>query len=515
MSKTKLVYQQHYVFTSLSTGFSAAMLLIVLVSLLGFIIFRGSTFFWPMTIYKVSYDAAPSSSIVKYEISPLNQQELTQNLSNRLQSQYLDANTPAPRVKIEKAEGVYQVVLLNGKVALGTLQNLSTPSSNTLGISSVESAQQKVSALLDRLNNLQLNRLAGIHEQLAAYDRSGVANNAPARIKILEEFNHWQKQVEQLNSHLIQYTLEFSDAQGFRFVIELKEVDKLFVPNEMSIFDKLGFMLSRITQFLSDAPKQSAQTGGVFPALFGTVLMVVLMALLVAPLGVMTAIYLHEYAPDNLLTSFIRIGISNMAGVPSVVYGVFGLGFFVYVVGGSIDALLFSDNLPSPTFGTPGLFWAALTMALLTLPVVIVSTEEGLRRVPSGLRAGAYALGATKFETVTRTIVPIASPGMITGLILAVARAAGEVAPLILVGAVKYAPTLPVDSEFPFLHLERQFMHLGVFIYDGAFHNQTNTQGSAMMFASCLLLLFIVFILNLFAIIVRSKLRQRYLKDNG
>jgi phosphate transport system permease protein len=240
--------------------------------------------------------------------------------------------------------------------------------------------------------------------------------------------------------------------------------------------------------------------------------MVLLMAVIVAPFGAMAAIYLHEYAPNNMTTSIIRICVSNMAGVPSVVYGVFGLGFFVYTLGGSIDTLLFSDALPSPTFGTPGLFWAALTMALLTLPVVIVSTEEGLRRVPEGLRAGSYALGATKIETIWKTVLPVASPGIMTGVILAIARAAGEVAPLILVGAVKFAPSLPVDAEFPFVHLERQFMHLGVFIYDGAFHNQTNTQGSSMMFASCMLLLLIVFILNLFAIIVRNRLRARYVR---
>jgi phosphate transport system permease protein len=236
------------------------------------------------------------------------------------------------------------------------------------------------------------------------------------------------------------------------------------------------------------------------------------MAVIVAPFGAMAAIYLHEYAPNNKVTSTIRICVSNMAGVPSVVYGVFGLGFFVYTLGGSIDSLFYADALPSPTFGTPGLFWAALTMALLTLPVVIVSTEEGLRRVPEGLRAGSYALGATKIETILKTVLPIASPGIMTGVILAIARAAGEVAPLILVGAVKFAPSLPVDGDFPFLHLERQFMHLGVFIYDGAFHNQTNTQGSSMMFASCMLLLVIVFVLNLFAIIVRKRLRDRYLR---
>ncbi len=264
--------------------------------------------------------------------------------------------------------------------------------------------------------------------------------------------------------------------------------------------------------FLSESPKQANTAGGVFPALFGTVLMIFIMTILVTPFGVMAAIYLNEYAPDNSMTAVIRICVSNMAGVPSIVYGVFGLGFFVYMVGGQIDELFFGDRLPAPTMGTPGVFWAALTMAILTLPVVIVATEEGLRRVPDRLKAGSYALGATKLETIWHTILPIASPGIMTGVILAIARAAGEVAPLMLVGAVKFAPNLPFDGEFPYLHLDRQFMHLGVLIYDGAFHSQTDMRSASMMFASCLLLLLVVFVLNILAVILRKRLRQRYLR---
>ena len=264
--------------------------------------------------------------------------------------------------------------------------------------------------------------------------------------------------------------------------------------------------------FLTDAPKQANTAGGVFPALFGTVLMIFVMTILVTPFGVLAAVYLHEYAPDNHLTSVIRICVSNMAGVPSIVYGVFGLGFFVYLVGGNIDELFFSDALPAPTMGTPGVFWASLTMAILTLPVVIVATEEGLRRVPEGLKSGSYALGATKFETIWHTVLPMASPGIMTGVILAIARAAGEVAPLMLVGAVKFAPNLPFDGEFPYLHLDRQFMHLGVLIYDGAFHSQTDVRSASLMFASCLLLLVVVFVLNVLAVILRRRLRKRYLR---
>ena len=149
-------------------------------------------------------------------------------------------------------------------------------------------------------------------------------------------------------------------------------------------------------------------------------------------------------------------------------------------------------------------------MALLTLPVVIVATEEGLSRVPNSLRMGSYALGATKYETIWRTVLPIASPSMMTGLILAIARAAGEVAPLMLVGAVRFAPDLPIDGTFPYLHLDRQFMHLGVLIYDGAFHSQTSAKGASMMFAACSLLLLVVLILNIVAVVLRTRLRERY-----
>ncbi len=177
---------------------------------------------------------------------------------------------------------------------------------------------------------------------------------------------------------------------------------------------------------------------------------------------------MHHKGP---FTRLVRIAVNNLAGVPSVVYGVFGLGFFVYFLGGSIDQLFFKESLPTPTFGTPGLLWASLTLAILTVPVVIVATEEGLSRVPRAIREGSLALGATKAETLWRTVLPMTASAMITGLILAVARAAGEVAPLMLVGVVKLAPSLPLDTNAPFLHLDRKFMHLGFHIYDVGFQS--------------------------------------------
>ena len=265
----------------------------------------------------------------------------------------------------------------------------------------------------------------------------------------------------------------------------------------------------RIWQFLSEGPRTANTGGGVWPAIFGTVLMVILMSVIVTPFGVLAAIYLNEIAHQNRLTRLVRIGVRNLAGVPSIVYGVFGLGVFVYGVGGSIDSWFFSDELPSPTFGTGGLLWASLTLALLTLPVVIVATEEGLARIPDAQREGAVALGATRLEMLTRVVLPMATPAMLTGMILAVARAAGEVAPLMLVGVAKLAPQMPVDGEFPYLHLERKFMHLGYHLFDTAFHGEDVQAAIPLVFATALLLVLIVLVLNLTAIFLRHYLRRQ------
>jgi phosphate transport system permease protein len=247
----------------------------------------------------------------------------------------------------------------------------------------------------------------------------------------------------------------------------------------------------------------------VFPAIFGTVLMVLLMSVFVTPFGVIAAIYLREYARQGPLTRTIRIAVNNLAGVPSVVYGVFGLGFFVYFLGGNLDRLFFPEALPAPTFGTPGLLWSSLTLALLTVPVVIVATEEGLARIPRSIREGSLALGATNAETLWRTVLPMATPAMMTGLILAVARAAGEVAPLMMVGVVKLAPSLPLDGNVPFLHLDRKFMHLGFHIYDVGFQSPNVDAARPMVFMTTLLLLVLVLFLNLFAITMRNRLKKR------
>jgi phosphate transport system permease protein len=292
--------------------------------------------------------------------------------------------------------------------------------------------------------------------------------------------------------------------------ISFEQILKITYNNKLSIFGRASVFIQQIGSFLVDDPREANTEGGVFPAIFGTVLMVLLMTVIVSPLGVVAAIYLHEYAGKNALTKLLRIAVINLAGVPSIVYGVFGLGFFVYMVGGSLDQLFYAETLPSPTFGTPGVMWSAITLAILTLPVVIVSTEEGLSRIPSAMRHGSLALGATKAETLWRIILPIASPAIMTGIILAIARAAGEVAPLMLVGVVKMAPNLPLDGNFPFLHLDRKFMHLGFHIYDVGFQSPNVEAARPLVFATAFLLVTIIVSLNMTAVTIRNRLREKY-----
>ncbi len=281
-------------------------------------------------------------------------------------------------------------------------------------------------------------------------------------------------------------------------------------PNTLSWWNKLTLYLARAWEFVAGQPRESNTEGGIFPAIFGTVMMVLLMSVVVTPLGVLAALYLREYAKQGPLVRMVRIAVNNLAGVPSIVFGVFGLGFFVYLVGGSIDQLFFPEALPTPTFGTGGILWASLTLALLTVPVVIVATEEGLAAVPRIVREGSLALGATKFETTWKVVVPAAAPGILTGMILAMARAAGEVAPLMIVGMVKLAPALPVDGYAPFIHLERKFMHLGFHIYDVGFQSPNIEATTPLVFATAFLLITVVTVMNLVAVAVRNRLRRKY-----
>ena len=309
------------------------------------------------------------------------------------------------------------------------------------------------------------------------------------------------------------WAVEFETASGGVAAVPLDAIVRAWQPNRLSLGGSLGVYFSRWGEFLADDPREANSAGGVFPAIWGTVTMTLIMAIFVAPFGVLAALYLREYAGRGPVTTAVRVAINNLAGVPSIVYGAFGLGFFCYVLGASIDEVFFKASLVAdgqPTFGTGGLLWASLTLALLTLPVVIVATEEALSAVPNSMREGSYACGAGKWQTIRRIVLPRALPGIMTGLILAMARGAGEVAPLMLVGVKKLALELPVDGSFPYVHPEREFMHLAYLIYDVGFQSPNSQAARPMVFTITFLLVAIIALLNVAAIWIRSRLRRRF-----
>lgn len=360
--------------------------------------------------------------------------------------------------------------------------------------------------------NYRLERLRLRERKLTLLGRLTEADKAEfarQREALEAEYQKLQARLDKVRRELQRDSIVVETSTGQLVEIPFAKIADIYMPNAMSFWQKVGFYIKKFWEFVSDDPREANTEGGIFPAIFGTVTMVLLMSVLVTPLGIMAAVYMREYAKQGPITRIIRISVNNLAGVPSIVYGVFGLGFFVYVLGGTIDELFYPEALPAPTFGSPGLLWASLTLALLTLPVVIVATEEGLSRVPRAVRESSLALGATKAETLWRVVLPMASPAMMTGLILAIARAAGEVAPLMLVGVVKLAPSLPVDGNFPFLHLERKFMHLGFHIYDVGFQSPNVEAARPLVYATALLLVIIIVVLNLTAIRIRNHLREK------
>ena len=305
-------------------------------------------------------------------------------------------------------------------------------------------------------------------------------------------------------------TLTVQIAGGREKELRTLDIYRAYPANRLGFTGRLGTYTHRLWEFLRDDPRESNTEGGIFPAIFGTVMMVIIMSIIVVPLGVLAALYLREYAKQGALVRTVRIAVNNLAGVPSIVFGVFGLGFFVYFVGGTLDQLFFSAALPTPTYGTGGILWASLTLALLTVPVVIVASEEALAAVPRSMREASVAMGATKLQTILKVVLPAAAPGILTGLILAMARGAGEVAPLMLTGVVKLAPELPLDGFFPFFHLDRKFMHLGFHIYDVGFQSPNVEAAKPMVYTTTILLLVMVVLLNLAAIVVRNRLREKY-----
>ena len=363
---------------------------------------------------------------------------------------------------------------------------------------------------------IERKKIGEISRELEALGRAEKAGSVKAdvasarRAELQISFDSLQVEAAAIRTTLAQSNFLGVTADGKAVTFPAGNLLHVFPSNRAGFFSRIGEMLHRMTNFLTDDPREANTEGGVFPAIFGTVVMTLVMSLFVTPFGVIAAIYLREYAKQGFFVRMVRICVNNLAGVPSIVFGVFGLAFFVYFVGSGMDRLLFSDKLPTPTYGTPGILWASLTLALLTLPVVIVATEEALSAVPRGVREAALACGASKWQAIQRVVLPASLPGILTGVILAMARGAGEVAPLMLVGVVKLAPSLPLDDIAPFIHPERKFMHLGFHIYDLGFQSPDAEAAKPIVYATALLLIVVVVSLNLTAIIIRNRLKKRF-----
>ena len=344
-----------------------------------------------------------------------------------------------------------------------------------------------------------------------APEYADAARRTDARVLTLtDEYEGLAARAAALKAENARYRITLTEIGGGEKAQNLADIVRFYPANDLSALERLGVYFSRWGEFLTAEPREANTEGGVLPAIFGTFAMTLLMVVAVAPFGVMTALYLREYAEQGRLVSIVRISVNNLAGVPSIVYGVFGLGFYAYILGGTIDQVFFPERLPNPTFGTGGLMWSALTLALLTVPVVIVATEEALAAVPRSMREGSLACGASKWQTIHRIVLPRAMPGIMTGLILAMTRGAGEVAPLMLVGVVKLAPELPIDGIFPYIHFERSFMHLGFHIYDVGFQSRNSEAGKPMVFVTTLLLIALVALMNATAIVVRNRLKRKF-----
>ncbi|MCL1115520.1 phosphate ABC transporter permease PstA [Shewanella basaltis] len=534
------------------TGGAVSISLIAVLGLLLLIAWRGLSYFWPADIYEWQlensdgvkstligeiYDREevpterlisaghkfaehPGEFVTRYLVKTGNREFVGLDFRWILATDIVSRTTPADVAKLERTKngnfyGYPIAVIEDGKrLELKTEADIEASLFNHI---------DRAVAISEQALELQKSDIGSINYQIErlrlkerGYELDGeLTEQRKADIKAqIEQLNQdylvLEKDLFALRDQAARDSVVVRDMRGQEVILKLDSILDVSYVNHMNVLQKVGHWFVGIGRFINDDPREANTEGGVFPAIFGTVFMVLLMAVIVTPFGVIAAIYLHEYAKKGPITKMIRIAVINLAGVPSIVYGVFGLGFFVYMMGGSIDQLFFPEALPAPTFGSPGVIWSALTLAILTLPVVIVSTEEGLSRIPSAVRQGSLALGATKAETLWRIVIPMASPAIMTGLILAVARAAGEVAPLMLVGVVKLAPTLPIDMNFPFVHLERKFMHLGFHIYDVGFQSPNVEAARPLVYATSFLLVSVIVALNLTAISVRNHLREKF-----
>ena len=523
--------------------------LIMVIGVLGLIFVRGVGHFWPGQVTQFSYQEEDGSvktiigekidaSVMPALMAKATGFKMADNEETLIQYQLKTGNRDVTGTdfrwiqerNVKTQETPADLVVVERREWGNFYGRLESVKENGSTIAKAEQAwplaQEKLAAVLtvfEDIKHLEKKEIGAINYSLEKlrlkqkklqlknqWDDAAKNQFADEKTKLETAYKGYQAELSGLYQKIRLASLVFKTESGSETEIPLSKVVRLYQPNTMNLLDKIGFYKTKVIEFLGEDPREANTEGGIFPAIFGTIMMVIIMSIIVTPFGVIAAVYLREYAKQGFMTRLIRIAVNNLAGVPSVVYGVFGLGFFVYILGGNIDRLFFPESSPAPVFGTPGLLWASITLALLTLPVVIVSTEEGLARIPKSIREGSLALGATKLETLWLTVLPMASPAMMTGLILAVARAAGEVAPLMLVGVVKLAPTLPLDGNFPFLHLDRKFMHLGFHIYDVGFQSPNVEAARPLVYATSLLLVLVIVGLNLAAIIIRNNLREKY-----
>jgi len=493
------------------------------------ILASGLTYFWPKPLFRVELEQGETilGEIAGRDEDPVTGEERIQfKIGNKdlhgLDFRWIDSSAIQERVGPEDAVSVER---LSGGDYFGFLQTVEAGRRVSLEPGApwdrLQAARARVEELDDELARYEnqtssLNRRA--RKLRDAVKRVEYRGGSEERIAALEaraeeaisELEAIQQTATEKKDELHETVAVFRGPAEKETRISVADIVRAYRPNGMSFGEKLRLYFSRVWELLTEEPRESNTKGGLAPAIFGTVFMVFLMSIFCVPLGVLAAIYLHEYAKEGLFVRAVRIAVNNLAGVPSIVYGIFGLGFFVYGIGASIDDLFFAYRLPEPTFGTGGVLWASLTLALLTVPVVIVSTEEGLAAIPSGIREGSVGLGATRFQTLTRTVLPMASPGIMTGFVLAMTRAAGEVAPLMLIGVVRYAPALPVDGQFPYVHFDRKFMHLGYHIYDVGFQSPNVEAVRPMVYVTTMLLLLIVVFMSFVAILLRNHMRKKY-----
>jgi phosphate transport system permease protein len=515
------------------TGSALALVLLSVLGLLLVVCVNGLGMFWPSRLLQV--DRKDGTHLLGEQIVEEhgeNRARLQLKVGNRDlygsdfvwidQSDIASQSFPDEVITIERTEwgkffgtptgmkiGVENIEYHSGGDNTQFFDRLNSELSRTKGVlAGIRSIEQTlIGSVSKELEKLRLERKRLVAE---GNEKSAETTALDRRVSELQNaYRDYEAEVGDRRARLYS-TIDMADVNGQTKTIKLDKIDDYYPANRLTLLQRSGRYCRGVWNFITGEPRESNTEGGVFPAVFGTVLMVILMSIVTTPLGVIAALYLREYSRPSKLVSLVRICVSNLAGVPSIVYGVFGLGFFVYVLGANIDQLFFSDTLPTPTFGTGGILWASLTLAILTLPTVIVTTEEGLAAIPRHLREASYALGATKAETVIKVILPALSPAILTGVILATARAAGEVAPLMVTGVVKLAPSLPVDGQWPFLHFDRKFMHLGFHIFDVGFQSPNVEAARPMVFATTVLLLLIVILLNVTAVIVRAKLRKKY-----